>query len=257
MEKPERDKNCFSYWFPKLKAAGLPVPRTVITETEVELVALLDGESPSGFTLFLEQLRAAGDQLGWPAFLRTGHTSGKHHWKRTCYLPSADKLSQHVAALVELSACADVMGLPTNVWCMREMLPTKPVFTAPAFGDMPICREFRAFVDGGEVKCLHPYWPHEALMRGFPSLRADSFEERHELPCDFDLPDDFEEKYAALSDLGDDEETIRTLASQAGAALGGTWSVDLLDTDRGWYVTDVAEAARSFHWEGCAAKATV
>jgi len=258
MEKPERDKKCLSYWLPLIEAAGLPVPRTVIVETDVELVALLDGESPIGLEGFLICLRAAGDQLGWPAFLRTGHTSGKHEWKRTCYVPSGDKLGRHVYALVEFSNCVnEPLGLPTNVWCMRELLPTKPVFTAPAYGDMPICREFRVFVDGDKVRCLHPYWPHEVLMRGFPLLRADSFEARHDLPCDFDLPDDFEEKYAALCDLRDDEETIRSLASQAGAALGGAWSVDLLDTDRGWYVTDAAEADRSFHWERCAAKATV
>lgn len=29
------------------------------------------------------------------------------------------------------------------------------------------------------------------------------------------------------------------------------WSVDVLETRRGWFVTDMAEAARSFHWPGC------
>lgn len=245
-----RDRNCLSYWFPRLRAAGLPVPRTVIVKTEVEAVSPLDGTMP---TAFLKLLRAAGDKVGWPAFLRTGHTSGKHWWKRTCYVPSADRVARHVLALWEFSACAGEMGLPADVWCMRELLPTKPVFTAPAYGNMPICREFRAFVDGADVTCLHPYWPEEALMQGFPSEQGSN--DWGEGESAYDVPDDFEEKYAALTHLRDDEETlVRTLAGFAGAALGGAWSVDVLDTDRGWYVTDVAEAARSFHWEGCPAR---
>lgn len=28
-------------------------------------------------------------------------------------------------------------------------------------------------------------------------------------------------------------------------------SVDILDTEKGWFVTDMAEADKSFHWEGC------
>ncbi len=246
------DKNCLSYWFPKLKAAGLPVPQTVIVETELDLVEWLDSGAVDGVTFFLDVLRAAGDQVGWPAFLRTGHTSSKHAWKRTCYLPSADKLARHVAALVEFSNCVNQpLGLPTNVWCMRELLPTEPVFTTPVYGDMPISREFRVFVDGSDVKCVHPYWPEEALMRGFP--REEGSNDWGEGESSYDVPDDFDEKYAALAYLKDDEETIRALASRAGAALGGAWSVDVLETKRGWYVTDVAKADRSFHWEGCSA----
>lgn len=245
----EVDKNCLSYWFPKLKAAGLPVPRTVIVETKRRLVELLDGETPEGFNEFLDQLRVAGDEVGWPAFLRTGHTSGKHQWDRTCYVLSSSKLGWHVYALVEFSNCVNQpLGLPTKIWCLRELLPTTPVFTAPAYYNMPVCREFRVFVDGADVKCVHPYWPREVLVRGFPIARDRDWTE---MPIE--LPDEFQEQYAALCDLGDDEETIRTLASRAGTALGGAWSIDLLETKRGWYVTDVAEAERSFHWEGCEA----
>ena len=39
------------------------------------------------------------------------------------------------------------------------------------------------------------------------------------------------------------------LASQAGKACGGQWSVDLLETDRGWYITDMAEAVKSYGYD--------
>ncbi len=44
---------------------------------------------------------------------------------------------------------------------------------------------------------------------------------------------------------------IRSLASRAGAAIGGAWSVDILETTRGWFVTDMAEAHKSYHWPTC------
>jgi hypothetical protein len=42
-----------------------------------------------------------------------------------------------------------------------------------------------------------------------------------------------------------------TFAKAAGCAVGGAWSVDILETKRGWFVTDMAEASKSFHWPEC------
>jgi hypothetical protein len=42
-----------------------------------------------------------------------------------------------------------------------------------------------------------------------------------------------------------------TFAKAAGCAVGGAWSVDILETKRGWFVTDMAEAEKSFHWPEC------
>ena len=38
-----RDRNCLSYWFPKLQTVGVPVPRTEIVQTKSDLTPLLDG----------------------------------------------------------------------------------------------------------------------------------------------------------------------------------------------------------------------
>ena len=45
--------------------------------------------------------------------------------------------------------------------------------------------------------------------------------------------------------------TLVQLATKAGRALGGSWSVDILETARGWFITDMAEADRSFHLPDC------
>jgi hypothetical protein len=175
-----------------------------------------------------------------PWFLRTGMTSGKHGWKDCCFLDHSSKLEDHVAHLVEFSALAQIIGLPTDVWAVREFLPTSPVMALPRYGDMPLTREYRGFIRDGAVACVHPYWPVRAIRDGFGSgLGRNEAEKRaREL---------FNDLYGEIS-----EDATVLLRHTAEAFCGdGAWSVDVLETTRGWYVTDMAEAHRSFHYEGC------
>lgn len=225
------DRTALSYWFPKLLAAGLPVPRTTIiqmpSDAQEDIWAAFDGEDGTGATKpFFDALAASAAEIGFPCFLRTDHTSGKHDWERTCFVQSAADILQHVYNIAEFSECISV---PWDVWVVRELLPTIPLGVCLGYGNMPICREFRFFVDDGVVRCWHPYWPLHAL----------------EIGC---APDDLD--CEALCRM-DDEPALRALASAAGAAVGGSWSVDLLETRRGWFITDLAEAHKSFHWDGC------
>jgi hypothetical protein len=243
------ERNCLSHWFPKLAAAGLPVPKTMVVEaSDLALSALaqvLDckpfGESAKPF---FADLREDVGRIGLPCFLRTGQTSGKHRWRDTCYLTDVAALELHVAELINFSEQCGFLGVPWNVWCVRELLPTKPVMLLEGYGGMPLCREWRCFVDGAEVICVHPYWPLPAIRDGvmIPESKVGK-------PLRWLLRDTDE----ASKKLRDPEglEDVKTLASRAGAALGGHWSVDILDTERGWFVTDCAVASDSFHWEGC------
>lgn len=230
--RPVRDKTCLSYWFPKLQAAGLPVPRTTIVEMSDaafrDVFRVFDGENMTGDSQpFFEALRSAADEIGYPCFLRTGQTSGKHDWERTCFVTEAKAIAQHVVNLIEFSECVQLVGLPCNVWAVREFLPTMPLGVCAYYRNMPVCREFRFFVNGGEIECQHPYWPQDSLEQGGA---GDCYEE-----------------LCKVSDPG----PLRKLARAVGLAVGGRWSVDILETSRGWYVTDMAEADRSYHWEGC------
>lgn len=283
----EADRNCISYWLPRLESAGLPVPRTAIVHAP-DLTYLLDAD----VRLTPEQQDAEGDffdaleeaaslvapEPGAAFFLRTGHGAGKHSWDRTCRVRCLDAIPEHVAALVEWSETACFMGaLPYRVWAVREMLPTTPLMHCPRYGNMPVTREWRCFVRGAEVCCVHPYWPRRALEEGFPEKLTGYRKSEHD--ADFllaargsclsrsgaggeeevleevyarDLPADFDRLYAALCELTPQgEREVRALASRAGAALGGAWSVDVLESERGYFVTDVALAHESYHWEGC------
>jgi hypothetical protein len=229
------DRNSLAYWFPPLEAAGLPVPRTEIVRYDGgDLLDMLDGMEPFGWDDLVARIRGAGDRIGWPVFLRTGHGSGKHEWARCCYLADPDDLGEHVFALVEWSHLVDMFGLPTNVWAVREMIPTAPLFTCNGFDGFPVVREFRLFVRDGDVEHIQPYWPPDAVELGGP-----------------DDPG-WRAKLAGASRLSAATgDHLAAVARAAVAALGGGfWSVDLLeDRDGDWWLTDMAEGERSFRWE--------
>lgn len=239
------DKTALSYWFPLIEAAGLPVPKTVIVPMPLQaqecIWALFDGEDgahPGVMLAFVGHLKLMAEQVGgYPCFLRTDHTSGKHEWDKTCFVKSADVMAQHVADLAMNSEMAGGCGLPWDVWVVREYLPIIPVGVCPLFNNMPVNREFRFFVDDGKVRCWHPYWPMEALEQG-------------DVQADADIATIYEE----LSDLTNPEFfIIQNMAERAGRAIGGSWSIDILETKRGWFVTDMAEADKSWHWPECSA----
>lgn len=235
--RKRESKTDLSYWFPIIEAAGIPVPKTKIipiTEAAQKMIwALFDGAGTDTWTdPFFEQLKEAANDMGYPCFLRTNNTSGKHEWKRTCFLPNEAAIPAHVAAIAEFSECADMFGLPWDTWAVREMLPTIPYGICPRYGNMPVCKEFRFFVKDGKYQCWHPYWPHDSLEQG-----------------GWNGPDKAYDELCFLN--GTDQETLIALAESTGAVLGDAWSIDILETERGWFVTDLAEAHKSFHWEGC------
>lgn len=228
------NKTCLSYWFPKIRDAGLPVPKTEIVVMADEAREhfcnwVFDGAgipcSP-----FFRDLHQAVATISLPAFLRTGQGSGKHSWDRCCNLREGEFLEAHVAALINWSECVDMLGLPWNVWAAREMLPVEPFGVCPRYGNMPIVKECRCFVEDGRILWINPYWPREALDQGGATL--------------------FDSEYQDLCACShDDSKRVIELACAAGKAVGGRWSVDILDTKRGWFVTDMAEAERSYGWD--------
>ena len=236
MDVTNPDRTCLSWWFPKLVQAGLPVPETrYIAVNHARLIGeeMYENHGQSVSRPMAEMLcgLAMDDQIGFPCFLRTGHFSGKHDWRRTCFVESPDHMLGNMASLAVMQECCGCHP-PNNlsVWVVRRILPTKTIVRCEGYGGFPLTREIRVFVEDGHVAYTAPYWPDGAIEQGKP--------EHNEWSLD------------SVQSFTDEElADVTALAAKAGEACGGRWSVDVLDTEEGWYVTDLAIAESSYGFD--------
>lgn len=234
MKMNQDPSNCISYWLPILRSCGVKMPETIIEKADNSIINILDGKESKRFDNLISRLQKAGDKVGYPCFLRSGHTSHKHGWKDSCCVVKRENMGRHVVDIMEFACCCDMMGLPYDVWAIRELLPLKTSFTA-FYGNMPINKERRYFINDGKMICHHPYWPEFV------------FEDQRK------LPDDWREQLAELNDESEIEIKLLTILSGSVAdKFPGYWSVDwAMTTDGGWYAIDMAMGKRSFHWSDC------
>lgn len=223
------DQYDLAYWYPRLAASGVRTPRTIILHRDLDYIGLDEGRKPDGIDALVEDIRNACAEVGYPAFLRTGHTSGKHGWKNTCWVPDALAVPRAIYHLVLESLLADIIGLPLGTWAIRQGLSLDVLFHA--FDGTPIAVERRVFFSDHEIACLHPYWPADAIRRADHRMWRSILESSNALVFD---------------------GTLSALSQPVFAAFDGAWSLDWArGRDGSWYAIDMAPAARSFHWLGC------
>lgn len=227
----DRNVNCLSRWYPKLEKTGVNTPKTLITRTDLPLMNFLDGEAVPGAESFYATLDDFATTVGYPCFLRTGQGSAKHSWEDTCFLKSKEDIPKHVTELVEWSCLVHIMGLPHDVWVVRELLETDPYFHA--FGNMPITRERRFFIDGGKILGQIPYWPEDAFEDALHKS------------------DDWREKLKEMNEFpSSDAGYLRDETFEIAQAFEGQWSVDWLQVKNGdWYCIDMAVGPMSYGWD--------
>lgn len=226
------------YWFPKIEAAGIPVPKTILIPTDVDLHHFMDAQRPPRLDELIAPIREAILKVGCPAFLRTGYTSGKHDFRRSCFVESADPdaIARHIYGIYEYSEMTQITGLPLDLWVVREYLNVHALFTA--FNGLPIAREFRIFCEKGMPTQYQPYWPEGAISDH--SNYGGS------------LPDDWRDRLRDLNTISVGELWMLHNMSQSAASIDGLvehdWSIDWLWTvDRGWVLIDMAEKRHSYH----------
>jgi hypothetical protein len=223
--------NALSHWFRLIQAAGLPVPKTIIIRglSRAELWSMDDGARQENLiNTIIPLVKSWGNEIGYPCFLRTGLSSFKHQWSKTCYLAGPDDAEKHVDNLCFSSLLND---LDCDEFVVRELLDTVWAFTA--FDGMPVAREMRMFFEGGRVTGYQGYWPEDSILD--PS-RADW---RGRLEAMQKFTDDEIARNAAMAELAGQAATLGGLCSQ--------WSIDFLETkDRGWLLIDMADAEHSY-----------
>lgn len=231
------DPNSLLVWWPAIKDLGIPVPRTeIIPIDRANIMEAYEDRSKLN-PIPIIAAECIAEKFGFPVFLRTDLSSGKHDWERTCFVPDKSSLSEHVVELCLAHEMWTLIGLDYQALVIREFLHLETAFTAFS-GNMPINKEFRFFVRDGAVVCHHFYWPEEAFNQ-HPARMA------HE--------PEWREKLRSLSELSDWEYLLlEDYAKRAGTAVGGFWSVDFAKTAKGtWYLIDMALGANSYHWPRC------
>lgn len=241
MSQSRYDPNSMCLWWPKVAGLAVPRPETVIVDVGHDrLCDLLDGQDLP--PMIWDEIRSAADRLGYPVFMRTDLSSGKHDYRDTCYVDSSEALERNLWALVEANLIADFIGLPCEAIVLRQYIPLATQFTAFS-GSLPIAPERRYFVRDGLIACHHPYWPAEAIARS--------------CFCDLDpcpaLPSDWRTRLDEMNRPWRGEEaTLNGYAALIANALPEFWSIDFaLGNDHVWYFIDAARGERSWHPEEC------
>jgi len=222
------------YWFPMIKDLDIPQPRTEMVELKADywdLMGVLDGVRCESLEAQIPELVAAGEKIGTPLFMRTSHTSGKHDWSDTCFVPDLTKIKRHVGMLIQDTS---LKTIPLDAFVLREYIEMDSRFIA--FDDgMPVNPERRYFINNGEIQCHHPYWIPEAIAES----RV--------------LPDDWLEKLALMNIETDEEVGLLTAYAQMIAGIFPEyWSVDFCKAKDGrWILIDMATGEASWHDERC------
>lgn len=223
------DPDSMLYWWPKVITPPriVPMPQTVLIEHHAEMGEhgeVIDIEKVEG------KIRDGIREVGLPAFIRTDQMSGKHSWKKTCFYDGSGELWKHIATLCDASWGADLLGFRVSGFAVRQYIELETRFTA-FWGDMPVARERRYFVQDGHVICHHPYWIEDAIRR--PSIPDWEYE---------------------LKDLNRETkpevDTLTSYAEDLSRKLPGYWSLDFARARTGgWYFIDAAVGENSWHPE--------
>lgn len=224
-------------WLPVVEnICEIPSPKTTIVPLEPKELELLQ-EEIIPHTVVGRVLKVA-EPYGYPFFLRTDQASGKHSWKKSCFVSTPDNLPRNLSGVISFNLTADIMGLPFKSLVVREYIVLESSFTA-FWGDMPVAKERRYFVRDGVVECRHEYWIEPAIRDGM---------EHKSLPESEWLP-----QLRALNHQDKDEIRLLTKYAEAvGKELGGYWSVDFAKARDGrWFLIDMARGEISYHVEGC------
>ena len=235
------EKNSLIYWYPKVKNTRVPTPETeivILKNQHSELMPICDGDF-SPIQDQWEEILTSARKIGFPLFMRTDEFSGKHQWKKTCFVQKEEDLKEHIKNLLEDSFMADLMGLPIRALVFRKYIPMQNLFKA-FYGEMPVNPEIRFFIRDGEILCWHWYWVEEAIERGSP---------KNLLPFNWkDIINNAKRDYLSGNDLMWLENDVRKIAKE----FDGFWSVDFcLSAKREWIMIDMAVGERSWHPEDC------
>lgn len=188
--------------------------------------------SPSEYAAYYKEVvdkaRAACEEVGYPVFLRTDLSSGKHSGPGCYRIDNPDQIISRIMSTLEDN---ELKWLQPEALMFRQHLDLDAQFTM--FDGFPIAREWRLFASPDGALCYHPYWPEEVIK-------------------EYDPPEGWEETLREHHVVPACMPELQRMAVEACKLLGGSWSVDFsCDRNGKWWLTDMAVAEDSYHMPGC------
>lgn len=224
------NRNSMEYWYPMVKhlAGEIPMPKTkiILHKDPHDWLNILDGvRLPEADKKILFD---TAKEIGYPLFMRSDLVSGKHNYKKTCYVSNKGQLLVHLYRIIEENYIRDQF---MSSIVLRGYI--KLASTFKAFNGLPIAPERRYFVKDGKVLCHHAYWVKNAI-RFYSGTRE---------------PNDWERSLEMLNvEPGFEIALLTSYAEKLGSVLEGAWSLDFAEAANGGrYFIDCAEAKSSWH----------
>ena len=175
-----RDPNNLSYWYPKVKDAGILTPKTIILSVPDDTVFSFFREEEGDD----ERLKAfvhcsvmpAIHKIGGTPFLKNGCFSNKFEFGDcTPNELSEEKILESFIKINMASACVGAEGYTEFI--VRDRIPA-PADAPRIYGGMPLQTEFRVFYDFDAKRPLYcvNYWDHDYCIGGLHGKDVDVFE---------------------------------------------------------------------------------
>lgn len=241
-------QNKFSFWYPKIKDCGIPVPKSLIFD-----VPLQGNESLSEHFYMQRPQEDLAAIQAWVSrtvlpklkeekmspllFIKNSVFSNKFD-ASTCLI-MAEQLPWALANINLAAACVDADGWEELV--VRERIHYNRSFTPCIYNGLPLRPEFRVFFD---------------FTKGSPIFTANYWDWDYVYPHLFDATDkcvfmhEREHLTTMFNAYKDEAAAIVFEHMKNVEGLEGSWSIDvLLDERKQWWLIDMAVAEQSAYWE--------
>lgn len=248
-------RNNFSFWFPKVKDCGIPVPKTFYArlpsaKDEPELVnGLYEAFCLDEPTKNINTIRSWLKRDVFPhikemgltghLFVKNGTYSNKFDANGCCIINGISNLSEAIARINYSSMCVGAGGLGEIV--VRQFIEYDPRTEPTIYNGLPFRSEFRVFYDFDTSRIIDivNYWDYDYCYPHIHNL-TDKIVFDHERER---MERVFRNKKAEIVCMVDN-------AMKTVTGLTGKWSIDILfdGTGRCWLI-DMAIAERSAYWD--------
>lgn len=234
-----RNKNNFSYWYPRIIDTPLSMAKSIYHKFSYEEREIIDVDYDKvDFKQIREILKPVLEQMNVRKTysIKNGTFSGKFNFEDS--IATVENLEEKFYKVNYGSAMVGAGGDTEIV--VREFIPYNSCRTPKIYNGLPLRPEFRVFYDMSKKKVLYTvnYWDYDYC-------RPHICDKTDQIVFDY-YKEYLEEKFNEYKDK------VEELISKSKFDLSGKWSIDIMLNeieDNKLYLIDMAEASKSAYYD--------